>query len=97
MTLLTPCLYYRGKFLKLGGDYFKTNKRSSFYAAVRKNTRERLTKCNKEIEAREIPIRKIFFTNSMVKYRNTLPGHVVESPSLEISKAEVGKGLSNLV
>lgn len=45
------------------------------------------------MEAREIPIRKIFFAKSMVKYRNILPRDVVESPSLGISKAEVDKGL----
>lgn len=35
MTLLTLSLYYRGKFLNLGGDYLKKNK-SSFYAVDRK-------------------------------------------------------------
>lgn len=96
MALLTTCLYYRGKFLKLG-DYFKTNKRVIATQWIEKNVRERLTKCDKETEAREIPIRKIFFTKSIVKYRNTLPRDVVESPSLGISKAEVDEGLSNLV
>lgn len=49
------------------------------------------------MEAREIPIRKIIFEKDIVKYRNVLPRDFVGSPSLGISKAEVDKGLRNLV
>lgn len=50
----------RGQSLKLGGDCFKTNKRSSFYTLDRKSVRGRLTNWSEERETREIPIRKKF-------------------------------------
>lgn len=97
MTLLTLCLCYRGEFLNLGGDYFKTNKRSSFYAVVSKKKRERLTKLNEETEVRKNRIWKIFFAKRMAKYRSILPRDVIESPFLEVSKAEVDNGPRNLL
>lgn len=71
--------------------------KSIFYIVDRKNIKGRLTNWSEERETAEIPIREIFFTMSMVKSRNMLPREAAESPSLEISKAQVEKGLSKLI
>lgn len=63
----------------------------------RKNVRRRLRNWSEERKTREILIRKTFFTINMVKSRNILPRETAVSPSLEISKVQVDKGLSNLI
>jgi len=56
-----------------------------------------LTNWSEERETREIPIRKMFFTMSVVKSRNMMPREAAESPFLKISSTQVDKGLSHLI
>jgi len=42
-----------------------------------------------------LDIRKIFFTESVVKHWNMLPWEVVESPSLEVFKNHVGMAIQD--
>ncbi|KFV05758.1 hypothetical protein N340_14183, partial [Tauraco erythrolophus] len=44
-----------------------------------------------------LDIRKIFFTQRVVRQWNRLPREVVDAPSLEVFKARLDEALGNLV